>query len=408
MVAELGQTSDPKALVPGDPDSVHGTAGSFQVYGNMLHDAGAGLQRIDTADGWRGQAGDAFRKVFHGQPSKWVTAGDCFHQASQALDSYAGTLAWAQQQAAVAVQQWNAGQAATHTAQTRHAQDVATAQQQAQAAGVPAPDIPFVDPGEAQRQAAQQTLQRARDQVKSAAATANHAVGQARDKAPQKPGFWDKVGGALDSAWHDVENVGATAVNDLASLGNAAIHHPGDVAGVLGGLLLTDISAVGEGGGLALDATGVGAIAGVPINVVSAAGITAGVGITGVSMANMMTHATGDDHVEPLKTDSGGGGGSGSADTGPGQAVGRDDLSASQQSNLDRYAKKLPSGAQETKITQLDDGSVQFETKVPGRVPGSYALYTKTVSADGTTIGYTKTTVTPDGSVAHVKDKLVP
>lgn len=45
---------------------------------------------------------------------------------------------------------------------------------------------------------------------------------------------------------------------------------------------------------------------------------------------------------------------------------------------------------------------------VPGRVPGSYAVYTKTVAEDGTTIGYTKTTVTPDGSIAHVKDKMVP
>jgi len=32
----------------------------------------------------------------------------------------------------------------------------------------------------------------------------------------------------------------------------------------------------------------------------------------------------------------------------------------------------------------------------------------ETVGEDGTTIGYTKTTVTPDGSIAHIKDKLVP
>ena len=44
-------------------------------------------------------------------------------------------------------------------------------------------------------------------------------------------------------------------------------------------IALAGISAGGEGPGVALDATGVGAVAGVPLNVVSAAGIAAGVGI---------------------------------------------------------------------------------------------------------------------------------
>ncbi|HEX5121362.1 MAG TPA: hypothetical protein VFW65_39765 [Pseudonocardiaceae bacterium] len=67
------------------------------------------------------------------------------------------------------------------------------------------------------------------------------------------------------------------------------------------------LSAAGEGGGLVLDATAVGAIAGVPLNAVSAAGMATGVSITGVSMAAMASQAGGEDHVEPLKTDSGSG-----------------------------------------------------------------------------------------------------
>ncbi|WP_225447010.1 hypothetical protein [Streptacidiphilus sp. PB12-B1b] len=70
--------------------------------------------------------------------------------------------------------------------------------------------------------------------------------------------------------------------------------------------------------------------------------------------------------------------------------------------------KKLPAAAEDTVMTSLPGGAVQFETRVPGRVPGSYALYTNQVGADGTTIGYTKTTVVPDGSIAHIKDKLLP
>jgi hypothetical protein len=57
-------------------------------------------------------------------------------------------------------------------------------------------------------------------------------------------------------------------------------------------------------------------------------------------------------------------------------------------------------------ITKGVNGEVQFEARVPGKVPGSYANYTKTVDASGKTVGYTKTTVVPDGSIAHVKDKM--
>jgi hypothetical protein len=82
---------------------------------------------------------------------------------------------------------------------------------------------------------------------------------------------------------------------------------------------LTALSAAGEGGGLVMDATGVLAPVGGALNVVSAAGMAAGVGLTGVSVAAMAAHAAGDDHVEPLKTDSGGGG-SGSTQDAPFQA----------------------------------------------------------------------------------------
>ncbi len=88
--------------------------------------------------------------------------------------------------------------------------------------------------------------------------------------------------------------------------------------------------------------------------------------------------------------------------------IGRGDLTAKEAENLKRYERKLPAGAEETEVTRLADGSVQFSTKVPGRVPGSYAAYTKIVDSSGTTIGYTKTTYGPDGKVIHVKDKMSP
>ncbi|MBS4753966.1 hypothetical protein KG112_14225 [Nocardioides sp. zg-ZUI104] len=89
-----------------------------------------------------------------------------------------------------------------------------------------------------------------------------------------------------------------------------------------------------------------------------------------------------------------------------GRRMDRDELTPAQAGKLKRYRKKLPAGAESTVITEGKGGTVVLSSRVPGRVPGSYAVYEKTVDAAGDTVAYTKTTVLPDGHVAHVKDKL--
>jgi hypothetical protein len=183
MAKELGETTDPKELVPGNPDAITTTLNAMRGYGDALHEAGTGLKHINVADGWSGAAGDAFRQVFHGQPDKWLEAGDCFHNAAKAMETYHSTLTWAQGQAADAIRQWHEGQAATRAAKAQHDQAV-------QQAGH---DLPFHDPGEAKRLAARDTLDNGRSQLNSAGDAAANVVGAARDKAPEKPRFWDKV-----------------------------------------------------------------------------------------------------------------------------------------------------------------------------------------------------------------------
>ena len=46
-----------------------------------------------------------------------------------------------------------------------------------------------------------------------------------------------------------------------------------------------------------------------------------------------------------------------------------------------------------------------FQSEVPGRIPGSKAVYEKQVDARGVTISHTKTTYAPNGSIVHVKQK---
>jgi hypothetical protein len=279
---------------------------AMRSYGDSLHEAGTGLARIDTQDGWQGEAGDQFRSRFHGQPQKWLEAGDCFHNAANALDSYASTLQWAQGQADEAIKLWNEGEAATANAKADHDRAVRQAEQEAAdktAAGTPTTpaNIPFNDPGEAKREAARQKLNTARSQLKSAGDTAEQTVDTGRDKAPEKPGFWSKVGDFVGDVGEGIKNVGIDVVNGLASFGNAVINHPGDVALAAGGAALTAISAAGDGLGIALDATGVGAVAGVPLNVVSTAGVVAGGTMMAAAVGDLAHHAATDDQVSPVE-----------------------------------------------------------------------------------------------------------
>jgi uncharacterized protein YukE len=284
-VAELGQTDDPVALVPGSPPAILTTIASMRAYGDALHLAGTGLARIDTADGWSGPAADAFRAAFTGQPARWTQAGDAFHTAADALVDYHRVLAWAQQQAAAAIAQYGRAIAATAAARSE--------------AG---PGQPVADPGEADRHAARATLADARARVAGAGNEVAGPIAAARDKAPRKPGFWDKVGDFFEDAGADLENAGARVVNGLASIGNAVIHHPGDLATMAAGVGLTMLAGSADAGGVALDGTGVGAIAGVPINVVATAGVIAGGGLALTAGGDLMMHAASDDSVSPLST----------------------------------------------------------------------------------------------------------
>jgi hypothetical protein len=263
-MTELGRTRDPLALVAGDPVAVRANAQALRERAGRAERAGDGLADIDTGS-WTGAAAEAFREKFSYEPNKWYAAVNALHTAADALTTYAHTLEWAQGQAGEAIRQWDAAEGEPDRVR-----------------------------GAAARQAAVDTLRIARDQVTAAGDTAARFLAREADAAPEKSGWLDGIG---DFAG----DVGADVVNGLASFGNAMIHHPGETAAMAGGIALTAISAGGEGLGLALDATGVGAVAGVPLNAVSAAGVVAGVGITGAAATSLMQHAAGEDAVSPAR-----------------------------------------------------------------------------------------------------------
>jgi hypothetical protein len=198
---------------------------------------------------------------------------------------YSATLRWAKIQAGAAVAAWSTAQAATAQAAAAHRADAA----QASARGEPPPA--FIDPGEACRQDASAVLERARSQLAGAGDAIAVQVDIEADAAPVEQGW-------LSSVADEAGRVGSDVLSSLASVGNAVVQHPEDLAGLIGGVGLTAISGIGDGAGLLLDATGVGAVAGVPLNVVSTAGVVAGSALVAASVGDLANHAATDSRAE--------------------------------------------------------------------------------------------------------------
>jgi hypothetical protein len=168
-VAELGETSDPVALVPGSPDGVEGVAAVFTARGENFSAVGRDMQVIDLPN-WSGDASNRFREVFAPVPTRWYKTADALAAAAGALTAYAETLRWAQTKAGEAVELWEQGEAATATAVAQHQAAVADAG----ATGQTAPA--FHDPGEETRLQARELLDRARTQLDEAGNEAAEAI----------------------------------------------------------------------------------------------------------------------------------------------------------------------------------------------------------------------------------------
>jgi hypothetical protein len=245
---------------------------------------------------------------------------------------------------------------------------------------------PFQDPGATSRAAAQKRLADARTQLKDAGDIAAAKVGAARDKAPEKPGFWSKAGDFFSDVGADLENAGGHVVNGLASFGNAMVHHPGDVALAAAGAGLMLLGGAGDAGGLVLDATGVGAVVGVPVNVVSTAAVVAGGGMVAGGVGDLTMHAMGDDHASPARTDN----------TGSGETSARD------VHGTDRTAMR---GVDVDHVWQNGDMYVQEDGQIVKVLDNGNGTYDVVVRDMGNPSG-SPTTVIKDATQKYVNNKV--
>jgi hypothetical protein len=250
----LGDHSTVDELIPGSTSSVSGLATTLRDRAKSMYEAWSGFDSMEWDGIWRGTAATAFVASYEKRIPGWRVASEAHDSAAGALEGYAAALNEAKRRAGAAIDAWSSGNHATANA----------------------------------------ALEETRQQLDAAATSAIDALDAAAGRAGELNLFWSEVGSVALETLRDVTNA-------VASVGQSIINHPENFVAIAGGIALADLGAGGEVGGLALDATGVGAVIGVPANVVSAGVIVAGVGSAGAGIWAMTRDAAGNSRVEPWK-----------------------------------------------------------------------------------------------------------
>jgi hypothetical protein len=190
MVAELGQTTNPKDLVPGEPELI--ASDLRELVGNIQRMSGIKDNLGGIAPSrWTGAASDAFRSAFAAEPAKWTQAIQNLGDKAQSLADFGDVLTWSQREAQRAIEQFTQAQAASRTAAAQYNAQA----QQAQAARQTM--APFQDPGQTAAQDAQQILDNARGKVEAVGGMVAKRFGFTKNKdGTYSKKFGDKEFGA--------------------------------------------------------------------------------------------------------------------------------------------------------------------------------------------------------------------
>ncbi|MGC9443205.1 putative T7SS-secreted protein [Streptomyces sp. WG5] len=194
---QLGQTEEANELVHGNPEKIRTSAKHLRDFSTAFDKVGSGMKKVDSSS-WRGEGGDTFREKFGVHPTKWLRAADACEAAATALDSYAGTVKWAQQQAQEAIELYRQGKQASERAVKDYNKqvDAYNAKIKAEQDPGPAPP-PFRDPGKETVQQARDKLAAARKQRNAAASDAEGSIKKTLVHAPAEPPPLERLGNNL-------------------------------------------------------------------------------------------------------------------------------------------------------------------------------------------------------------------
>ncbi|MGW6542670.1 putative T7SS-secreted protein [Streptomyces massasporeus] len=192
---QLGQTEEANELVHGNPEKIRSSAKHLRDFSAAFDKVGSGMKKVDSS-AWRGEAGNTFREKFGVHPKKWLQAADACETAASALDAYASTVKWAQQQAQEAIELYARGKSASEKAVGEYNQKVDAYNAKVRADQDPGPTPgPFHDPGREIIRQAREKLARARAQRNTAAGDAEADIKKGLAHAPAEPPPLDRLTG---------------------------------------------------------------------------------------------------------------------------------------------------------------------------------------------------------------------
>ncbi|RSM82676.1 hypothetical protein DL991_04795 [Amycolatopsis sp. WAC 01375] len=174
MAVQLGETTDPRELIPGQPESIaddlRRLVGNIELVGG----AGDGLQGIDPRE-WTGEGANSFRDAFGAAIPEWFRAVDFLGRNGETLADFGDTLTWAQGEAQRAIEMFTEAQAASRTALEQFTGLARQAVEAGQSIGL------FQDPGAGLAQEARSILDAAREAVASTGGSVAQAFGMGGD-----------------------------------------------------------------------------------------------------------------------------------------------------------------------------------------------------------------------------------
>lgn len=175
--AALGTTDDPSALVVGSVESVQAVARRLSELATDIEDRRTALSRV-RASSWTGVAADAWESRMDEELKRFAKLVDMLEVSATAFTGYASALQSAQDRAREAIEAWDRGEEATEQARQSFNQDV-DAYNTAVTSGGPLPPHPgvFIDPGQPQRDDAEQILADAREALDRAGDDAVRSLG---------------------------------------------------------------------------------------------------------------------------------------------------------------------------------------------------------------------------------------
>ncbi|MER7716784.1 putative T7SS-secreted protein [Streptomyces flaveolus] len=194
---QLGQTEEADELVHGNPEKIRTSAKHLRDFSAAFDKVGSGMKKVDSST-WRGEGGDTFREKFGVHPTKWLHAADACETAAGALESYAGTVRWAQQQAREAIELYKRGKQDSERAIGDYNKQVDAYNAKIKADQDPGPvPAPFHDPGKETIRQAREKLAEARKQRNTAASDAEGSIRKALTHAPAEPPPLERIGNNL-------------------------------------------------------------------------------------------------------------------------------------------------------------------------------------------------------------------